>query len=229
MTEHVEDHTSSQYPPADQQRHDTDIDNILNDSTKCAEILRKLGLPDPSDLTPSGKATGGGGLPLPSQMWFPFPMFSPWNPQAGPHMAGPSQHVTLSLSDNGGSEKDNHQDEDVVDLLDDNEALELMEFDPSVDAPTTWTPLEAMTSFLEKHFNRCLADSEREEILNDFPKPNTPVLNAPKLDEDVVDQLKSKGKDPHFGQERVLFKLQEALLDVSGPLMCLWADLTNLC
>ena len=84
-----------------------------------------------------------------------------------------------------------------------------------------------MTGFLEKHFNRCLADSEREEILNDFPKPNTPVLNAPKLDEDMVDQLKSKGKDPHFGQERVLFKLQEALLDVSGPLMCLWADLTN--
>lgn len=27
------------------------------------------------------------------------------------------------------------------------------------------------------------------------------VLNAQKLDKDVVYQLKSKGKDPHFGQE----------------------------
>jgi len=36
-------------------------------------------------------------------------------------------------------------------------------------------------------------------------------LENPKLDDDVVDQLKSKGKDPHFGQERVLFKLQETL------------------
>ena len=24
-----------------------------------------------------------------------------------------------------------------------------------------------------------------------------------------------------------MYKLQEALLDVSGPLMCLWSDLTN--
>ena len=78
-----------------------------------------------------------------------------------------------------------------------------------------------MLSFLEKNFNRCLPDREKDEILSNFPKPNTPVLIAPKLDEDVVEQLKSKGKDPHFGQEKVLYKLQGALLDVSGPLMCL--------
>jgi len=64
-------------------------------------------------------------------------------------------------------------------------------------------------------------------ILSDFPKPNTRVLEAPKLAAEVKEQLRSKRKDPHFGQEKVLFKLQESLLDVSGPLMCLCTDLTK--
>jgi len=67
----------------------------------------------------------------------------------------------------------------------------------------------------------------REEILSDFPKPDTPVLMAPKLDKDVEEQLRSKGKDPYYGQEKVLYKLQETLLDMSGPLMCLWAYFNN--
>ena len=47
------------------------------------------------------------------------------------------------------------------------------------------------------------------------------------MDDDVKEQLKKKGKDPHFGQEQVLFKLQDLLLEVSGPLMFLWSDLIN--
>ena len=84
-----------------------------------------------------------------------------------------------------------------------------------------------MVSFLKKNFNRCLPDSEKDEILSDFPKPNIPVLIAPKLDKDVEEQLRSKGKDPYFGQEKVLYRLQETLLDVSCPLMCLRTDLKN--
>ena len=33
-----------------------------------------------------------------------------------------------------------------------------------------------------------------------------------------------KGKDPHFGSEKSLY---EQMLDVAGPLTCLWADLLN--
>ena len=33
--------------------------------------------------------------------------------------------------------------------------------------------------------------------------------------------------DPHFGPKKTLFKVQEQVLDVTGPLMCLWADLLN--
>ena len=43
----------------------------------------------------------------------------------------------------------------------------------------------------------------------------------------MKDQLKSKGKDPHHGAEKSLYKIQDQLLDVAGPLTCLWADLLN--
>ena len=54
----------------------------------------------------------------------------------------------------------------------------------------------------------------------DFPKPNCHVMSAPKLDEQV-NQLKRKGKDPHFGAEKSLYKIQDQLLDVAGPLVTL--------
>ena len=43
----------------------------------------------------------------------------------------------------------------------------------------------------------------------------------------MKEHLKGKGKDPHFDPEKTLFKLQEAVLEVAGPLTCLWADLLN--
>ena len=41
----------------------------------------------------------------------------------------------------------------------------------------------------------------------------------------MKEQLKGKGKDAHWGAEKPLYKIQGQLLDVSGPLTCLWADL----
>lgn len=84
-----------------------------------------------------------------------------------------------------------------------------------------------MVSFLERHFNRTLEESEREAILKDFPKPHCKAIVAPRLDEQVKEQLKRKGRDPSYGAEKSLFKIQEQLLDITGPLACLWADLLN--
>ena len=127
------------------------------------------------------------------------------------------------------SEDNDSDDEqsDIVNLLDDAEALELVEFDPTVTPKNTWEPQKPIVAFLEKHFNRSLSDDERESIMKDFPKPDCGVLTAPKLDEQVKEHLKMKGKDPHFGSEKSLYKLQEQMLDVAGPLTCLWADLLN--
>ena len=63
--------------------------------------------------------------------------------------------------------------------------------------------------------------------MKDFPKPDTKAVSTPKLDEQVKEQLKKRGKDPHFGAEKSLFKIQEQLLETTGPLTCLWADLLN--
>ena len=97
---------------------------------------------------------------------------------------------------------------------------------------TTWR-MKTLQETLQIHLHNRVAmlmtctEDERGSILPNFPKPTTPVLQTPRLDDDVKEQPKKKGKDPHFGQEKVLFKLQYLLLDVSGPLMCLWSDLTN--
>ena len=59
------------------------------------------------------------------------------------------------------------EEEDVIGLLDEEEALELVEFDPKVESKDTWPPPKAMRSFLEKHFNKSLSEEEREAI---FPE-----------------------------------------------------------
>ena len=49
----------------------------------------------------------------------------------------------------------------------------------------------------------------------------------PKLDEEIKEQIKKAGKNPHFGSEKFLFKFQEQMLEIAGPLTCLWADMLN--
>ena len=43
----------------------------------------------------------------------------------------------------------------------------------------------------------------------------------------MKEQLKKRGKDPHFGAEKSWFKVQGQLLEVTGSLTCLWVDLLN--
>ena len=63
--------------------------------------------------------------------------------------------------------------------------------------------------------------------MKDYPKPRNEALFAPRLDEDVKKQIEKAGKDPHYGIEKHLYNLQRQILDISGPLTCLWADLLN--
>ena len=105
--------------------------------------------------------------------------------------------------------------------------MEFIEFDPAVDPKDSWKAPSTITLFLEKHFNRSLLDDEREAIMKDFPRPHCDVLSTPKIDDDLKEQLKSRGKDPHFGAEKSLYKIQDQLMDVTAPLTYLWADLLN--
>jgi hypothetical protein len=49
----------------------------------------------------------------------------------------------------------------------------LWEFDPGINNKETWQPPKAISSFLNKHFNHALSESEREAIMKDFPKPQS--------------------------------------------------------
>lgn len=205
-------------------------------------------------LTPSGMSRGSWPSYPPAPFWpGPFPSFPvagaggpppAWWEGRGDEGRWARAHAHSSSGEGssssdcrrdseGGNPKrarmmeDEQSEEDVMEFLDDNEALELVEFDPSVEPTDTWEPPPAMSKFLDKHFNKALGDEEKEAIIKDFPKPNAKALMTPKLDEQVKDQLKKKGKSPHFGAEKSLFKIQDQILGVTGPLTCLWADLLN--
>ena len=190
-------------------------------------------------LTPSGTAQDAG-LPQPFQpgcfppMWWPpFPPFFPVdsNPIA------PQQDTVSSnnsaLAGRRDEEEDEiesesqYQDDDHVTIHDEESKTMFAEFNPEIEQPNTWDPPKQMSAYLEKHFNKSLKAEEAEAILEDYPMPNCPAIEVPRLDNEVRKQLKSKGKDPHFGQEKTLFSIQGELLKVGGPLTCLWADMIN--
>ena len=90
-----------------------------------------------------------------------------------------------------------------------------------------WNAGEIINAFLKKHFGKATMAEERQAIMKDFPRSSCQVLRTPKLDEGMKHQIKKAGKDPLFGQERSLFKLHDQLLDMAGPLTCLWTDMVN--
>ena len=113
-----------------------------------------------------------------------------------------------------------------MDLLDEDEALELVQFEPAVNEDT-WNACETINSFIKKAFSTEISPTSRDGIMKDYPKPRNEALFAPRLDEDVKKQIEKAGKDPHYGIEKHLYNLQRQILDISGPLTCLWADLLN--
>ena len=139
----------------------------------------------------------------------------------------PSERSVTIVEDDTGGEESDKETADRIEYLSEEEAGEFREFDPSLKDQESWQPPDYMINFLDKHFNRCLEVKERQAILEDFPKPQGDVLRTPKLDSEMREQLSKKGKDPRFGSEKTLYKIQEQLLEVTGPLACLWSDLTR--
>ena len=239
----------------DEEDQDEEIlERWTNDPAKKEKLLRKLGLDDDvNDRTLSGKKGGVNREATPSgtnmgNPWPPFPpsacppFWWPHGPWACANDQGlPVQHqqctnapstsasaqATTSYKGKKRARVVEEEEEDRLELLDEEEALELVEFDPSVNPKDAWELPKQMDDFMKKHFNKSLTEAERAAILKDFPLPDCEVLTVPKLDDQIKEQLRSRGKDPHFGSERTLYKIQESMLEVAAPLTCLWADLLN--
>jgi len=192
-------------------------------------------VPSTSFTLPSTSTSGASNSPWPMLPFpfatMPFPQF--WGPSAtvptsvAQSLPGSASSLGQPGSASSLGQGTEGEEEDVVALLDDEEATEFPNFDPTVPDDSAWDAGEAITAYLERNFTREMSDKERNKILQDFPKPSCKVLIAPKLDEEVKTQIKKTGKDPHFGAERSLYTLQQQLLELAGPLTCLWADMAD--
>ena len=118
-------------------------------------------------------------------------------------------------------------DEDIIEPLGDVEALELVEFNPTVEPEGEWIPPQPVLAYLKKHFTKSLDQAELDKVVKEFSKPQCSFLETPMLKNQVRDHLKKKGKDPHFGVEKTLYGLQGSVLNLTGPLTGLWTDLLD--
>jgi len=132
-----------------------------------------------------------------------------------------SLHGFALGSDQPGSSRGQGQEEleeDYVDLLEEHEASELVQFEPAVDNQDSWNACDTINTFIKKSFSQTIISTTRDGIMKDYPKSNIEVLLAPKLDEE---QIERSGKDPHYGVEKHLYNLHKQILDMAGPLTCL--------
>lgn len=148
------------------------LEELMNDPDKRRNVLRRMGVEAPEpDRTLSGKQDGQqqrhptlsgksmGAWHTPPPWWYGPPFF-PFHPPAGfpPPPAGGAteQQAPLDQSRAGPSRKrpapseelpeaaDEEEDLDSVGLLSEAEALEMVEFDPSVDPEDSWEAPKAI-------------------------------------------------------------------------------------
>ena len=81
-----------------------------------------------------------------------------------------------------------------------------------------------INEYCETHFRRVMSDEERRDMLTTHPRPNTDVLNTPKVDESVTAWL---GKKFPKTVDTKLAHVQTALQGAVGPLACAWSGIAT--
>ena len=90
-------------------------------------------------------------------------------------------------------------------------------FDP-VAQSTSWKPSSSFSKFLESNFRRKLTYQQSLVILEDWATPEVDSLSAPKLDQQLLNQVPSKLKRYVQERDKEMFTLQHALLNSTAPL-----------
>ena len=88
--------------------------------------------------------------------------------------------------------------------------------DPGIEVP------EEVQSFLESTFRRCIPRKRRLEIGREYPEPNLDVIAVPQADKDIISIL---DKDFPSKEDKLLSRVQAAVLASSAPLTNLWTQL----
>ena len=90
-------------------------------------------------------------------------------------------------------------------------------FDP-VAKSTSWKPSESFSKFLETNFRRKLSYQQSLVILDDWATPEVDALSAPKLDQQLLNQVPLKVKKFVQERDKEMFNVQRAFLNATGPL-----------
>ena len=106
---------------------------------------------------------------------------------------------------------------DSIKTADEAASLDHGLFDP-VAQSTSWKPSSSFSKFLESNFRRKLTYQQSLVILEDWATPEVDSLSAPKLDQQLLNQVPSKLKRYVQERDKEMFTLQRALLNSTAPL-----------
>lgn len=90
-------------------------------------------------------------------------------------------------------------------------------FDP-VAKSTSWKPSASFSKFLDTNFRRKLSYQQSLVIMDDWATPELDALSAPKLDQQLLNQVPFKVKKFVQERDKEMFNVQRAFLNATGPL-----------
>lgn len=83
---------------------------------------------------------------------------------------------------------------------------------------TSWIPSASFSKFLDTNFRRKLSYQQSLVILEDWAIPEVDALSAPKLDQQLLNQVPFKLKKFVQERDKEMFNVQRAFLNATGPL-----------
>ena len=117
-------------------------------------------------------------------------------------------------------------DSDIVECqLGAEESKEFQEFDPKINNEESWEPPASMAKFLNTLII-AWKTMNAEPSWQTFPNLSVMYYRLPSWTQRWKNNFPRRAKI-HILEQKRLYKLQEQLLEVTGPLTCLWSDLVR--
>lgn len=131
----------------------------------------------------------------------------PIKASAGPN--GAPQKLNISLSELCKAQENSA----LVECSSDNHNL----FYP-LESATSWTTSVSFSKYFDTNFSRKLTYQQSLAILNDWTIPEVDALQAPKLDQQLLNQVPLSMKKFVQERDKEMFTVQRAFLNATGPL-----------
>ena len=140
-----------------------------------------------------------------------------------PVQASSVEPIKAPVGPNGAPQKSNISSSDHCVNTQENSALaegsgdDHILFDPLASS-TSWTTSVSFSKFLDTNFRRKLNYQQSLAILDDWSIPEVDALQAPKLDQQLLNQVPQNMKKFVQERDKEMFTVQRAFLNATGPL-----------